>query len=140
MSFNKLKLLENLNIVDGLLDIIFHSFVYKGCLLSKQQCFTFQRSEWHVRSKLELVYFDLCGPITLSLINDTQYFLTIINDFSKKVWIYFLYSKYETFDKFKEFIDKVELECKNILRYLRFNGGDEYTSKKFHTFYRTHGI
>jgi hypothetical protein len=41
-------------------------------------------------------------------IGDSFYFLTFIDDFSRKIWIYFLIHKSETFAKFKEF--KAEAE------------------------------
>jgi hypothetical protein len=36
-------------------------------------------------------------------IGGSFYFLTFIEDFSKKIWIYFLKNKSKTFSKFKQF-------------------------------------
>jgi hypothetical protein len=42
------------------------------------------------------------------LIGGRFYFLKFIDDFSKKIWIYFLRHKSKTFAKFKEFKDEDE--------------------------------
>jgi len=55
-----------------------------------------------------MVQSDLCGPMQTMSIGGIFYFLRFIDDFSGKIWIYFLRYKSETFAKFKEF--KVEAE------------------------------
>jgi transposase InsO family protein len=41
-------------------------------------------------------------------IGGSFYFLTFIDDFNRKIWIYFLRHKFETFVKFKEFKEEDE--------------------------------
>jgi hypothetical protein len=43
-------------------------------------------------------------------ISGRLYFLTFIDDFSRKVWVYFLKYKSDVFVVFKEFKEKVEKE------------------------------
>ena len=57
------------------------------------------------------------------------YFLTFIDDFSKKNWIYFLRHKSEMFAKFKEFKVEGEKQSGKYVKYLRSSGGGEYNSK-----------
>jgi hypothetical protein len=57
---------------------------------------------------LEIVHIDLCGPIQTTSLGGRIYFLTFIDDCSRKTWVYFLKHKSETFDKFKEFKALVE--------------------------------
>jgi len=52
---------------------------------------------------LELVHTDVCGPMNLSSVGGNKYFLTFIDDFSRKTWIYLLKSKDEVFHRFKIF-------------------------------------
>jgi hypothetical protein len=42
------------------------------------------------------------------------YYVTFIDDFSRKTWIYFMKTKDEVFDKFQEFKAEVKLEGKKI--------------------------
>jgi hypothetical protein len=47
---------------------------------------------------------DLCNIPSLG---KSVYYVSFIDDFSRKTWIYFLRNKSEVFDKFKEFKDLV---------------------------------
>lgn len=44
---------------------------------------------------------DLWGPAKVQTHKDNKYFLPIIDDYRRKVWIYLLKSKYQTFKSFK---------------------------------------
>ena len=49
---------------------------------------------------LDLVHLDVCGPMRTTSMGGGRYFLTFIDDFSRKVWVYVLKSKREVFEKF----------------------------------------
>jgi hypothetical protein len=57
------------------------------------------------------------------------YFLTFIDDFSRKIWIYFLKNKSDTFSKFKYFKAEAEKQSGKYVKVLRSDGGGEYNSK-----------
>ena len=67
-------------------------------------------------------------------------YVTFINDFSKKVWIYFLKTKAEVFAQFKEFKALVENQTGMKIKVLRSDNGGEFTSNKFIDFYSEEGI
>jgi len=50
---------------------------------------------------LELVCFDLCEPIKPTSNGKNRYFITFIDDFSRKTQVYFLNEKYDAFEDFK---------------------------------------
>ena len=52
---------------------------------------------------MELVYSDMCGPMNTTLLRRSFCFLTFVDDYSRKIWAYFLERKLEVFDVFKEF-------------------------------------
>lgn len=52
---------------------------------------------------LELVHSDLCGPVHTNSLGGDRFFLTFIDDYSRKIWIYFLKHKSEVFGVFKNF-------------------------------------
>jgi transposase InsO family protein len=68
------------------------------------------------------------------------YFLTFIDDFSKKIWIYFLRHKSETFAKFKEFKAEDEKQSGKYIKVLRSYGGGEYNFGEFSNFCKSQGI
>ena len=42
---------------------------------------------------LELVYFDVCGPMKTKTLGGSLYFVTFIDDHSRKIWVYTLKTK-----------------------------------------------
>jgi len=69
-----------------------------------------------------------------------KYFVTFINDFTRKVWIYLLKDKSKTFETFKEFKQEAENEFGMKIKVLRSDNGGEYNSKEFNQFCKKHGI
>ena len=57
---------------------------------------------------LELVHSDICGPMKVTSLGGASYFVTFIDEFSRKVWAYTLKTKNQVLDKFKEFQASVE--------------------------------
>jgi len=63
----------------------------ESCILGKQKRVSFKKARRApAKEKLELVHTDVWGPALLSLIGSKQYFVTFIDDHSRKVWVYFL--------------------------------------------------
>jgi hypothetical protein len=62
------------------------------------------------RSKdlLGLVHSDVCGPMSISARDESRYFVTLIDDFSRYGYVYLMRYKSESFKKFKEFKPEVE--------------------------------
>jgi transposase InsO family protein len=60
-----------------------------------------------------------------------SYYVTFINDFSKKTWIYFMKTKDEVFSQFKEFKDQVENLTRKKIKVTRTGNKGEYTSNEF---------
>lgn len=55
------------------------------------------------RHKLELVYSDVCGPVSVRSLGGSRYFLTFIDDYSRYTWLYILKQKRDVLECFKEF-------------------------------------
>jgi hypothetical protein len=71
-----------------------------------------------------------------SSISGYVYYVSFIDDYSRKTLIYFLKSKDEVFSKFKEFKALIENLSKRKIKMLRSDNGGEYTSKEFVSFCR----
>ncbi|KAL8159107.1 LOW QUALITY PROTEIN: hypothetical protein V2J09_000644 [Rumex salicifolius] len=54
---------------------------------------------------LELIYYDICGPITPTSNSGKRYFISFIDDFSRKAWVYLLAEKSEDFSSFKSYLN-----------------------------------
>jgi hypothetical protein len=57
------------------------------------------------------------------LTGHNRYFLTFINDFSKKIWVYFLKRKLEVLNYFKDFKAIVEKQSDYNIRTVRSDQG-----------------
>ncbi|UYV63790.1 hypothetical protein LAZ67_2005624 [Cordylochernes scorpioides] len=68
---------------------------------------------------LDLIHIDLIGPIQEESIGGAKYVLTLVDDFSRKIFVEFLSSKLETFDIIRSFIEEIEKEKEIKIKQLR---------------------
>lgn len=83
---------------------------------------------------MDCCHSDLCGPTKTTTNGGDKYFLSIIDDYSRKLWIYIPKSKDETFGRFKVWCNEVQLEKVTTLKCLRTDNGLEFLSKEFTDF------
>ncbi|KRZ88014.1 Retrovirus-related Pol polyprotein from transposon TNT 1-94 [Trichinella sp. T8] len=89
---------------------------------------------------LELVHSDICGPMQVASVGGARYFLSFIDDFSRKSFVYFLKHKNEALPKFKDFIAIVERQTSKRVKCLRTDNGREYVNNMFAEFLMRIGI
>lgn len=89
---------------------------------------------------LQIVHSDVCGPLNIRSIGGAKYFVTFIDDCSRKTFVYVLKTKNEVFDKFVQFKTLVENQTNNKVKVLRTDNGTEYINKNFDKFCVEHGI
>ena len=87
---------------------IYHEGTFKGCARGKNIKNPFPKSETKTKGTLEIIHSYVCGPIPSTYLSGYEYCVTFIDDYSRKTWIYFLKTKSEVFDKFKEFKSLIE--------------------------------
>lgn len=101
------------------------------CLAGKQHRASFSRKSTRRQGKLELVHSDVCGPIEVESLGGNRYFVTFIDDATRKTWVYMLKNKSQVLETFKKFHAMVERETERKLKCLRSDNGGEYTSDEF---------
>ena len=95
--------------VEGLPEIqAKHEGVCKGCAKGKNTNKTFPSSESEEKGILEIIHSDVCGLMSSSSLSGYVYYVSFIDDYSRKTWIHFMNNKYEIFSKFKEFKSLIE--------------------------------
>jgi len=88
-------------VVTGLPKIqVDNSGVCKGFSQGKNVKNPLPSSDMKAEGILNLIHLDACGPMTASSLSGYDYYVSFIDDFSRKTWIYFLKSKDEVFSKF----------------------------------------
>ena len=117
-----------------------HESICNGCAQGKNIRNPFPKRDSKAEGVLELIHSDVCGPMPSSSISGYAYYVSFINDYSRKTWIYFLKSKDEVFSEFKEFKALIENLYVRKIKILRSDNGGEYTSKEFVNFCKDVGI
>ncbi|CAL2255657.1 unnamed protein product [Prunus armeniaca] len=141
LSWNGLKVLQEKKMVKGLPQFKAPVNVCENCLVGRQARDPFPKeSTWRASETLQLVHADICGPINPISSNKKRYFITFIDDFSRKTWGYFLIEKSEAFVSFKNYKARVEKETGMFIRSLRTDRGGEFTSQEFINFCTVNGI
>lgn len=112
----------------------------EACQKGKQSRQPFKSSGTKSSDILELVHSDLCGPMENASIGGAKYFLTFIDDFTRKYFVYFLRLKSDVLATFKDFKQLVENQTGKKIKILRTDNGTEYCGNDFQTFCRKSGI
>ncbi|KAH9694912.1 Integrase catalytic domain-containing protein [Citrus sinensis] len=133
-----LKELDKQGLLEG--DKISDLEFCESCVLGKTTRASFNRSIHKSNDKLEYVHSDLWGPSQQVSLGGNSYFLSIIDDYSRRVWVYTLKSKDQVFEKFFEWKNLVENQCGKNVKKLRTDNGLEFCNQKFDSFCAKEGI
>jgi transposase InsO family protein len=99
------------------------------CVLMKHRRLPFpQQSSFRAKKRLELVHGDLCGPVTSATPGGRRYFLLLVDDLSRYMWVVVLSSKGEGTDIIRRAQTVAEAKCDRKLRVLRIDNVTEFTS------------
>jgi hypothetical protein len=133
LSFGALGQLGRM--VTGLPKIQHTEEICDSCLAGKQRRQPFSKSaKYRAAERLELVHGDLCGPITPATHGGRRYFLLLVDDHSRFMWLRLLSGKHEAADAIKHFKSKAEAESGKKLKVLRTDRGGEFTAIEFATY------
>ena len=91
----------------------------------------FPSSDSKVKKILEIVHSYVCVYMSSNSLRGYPYYVSVIDDFSRKTWIYFLKTKDEVFSKFKESKSLIENHTEKKINTLRSNNGGEFSSENF---------
>lgn len=80
-----------------------------------------------------MVHADLCGDMEGISIGGAKYFLTFIDYFKRKVFIYFLKVKSDVVNKFIEFKVLVENQLEQNIKIFRTDNGTEFFLSRLET-------
>ncbi|GFV31984.1 retrovirus-related Pol polyprotein from transposon TNT 1-94 [Trichonephila clavipes] len=111
------------------------------CKLAKSKRVSFKKMG-AVRSKrpLELLHMDLCGPMPTESQGGNKYFLSIIDDYSRKVTVFPIRNKSDVFHTFIRFQKRAERFLSKKVIAVRTDGGLEFCNKDMDNFLTELGI
>ncbi|GJT33597.1 zinc finger, CCHC-type containing protein [Tanacetum coccineum] len=141
LNFESLRSMAQRDLVHGIPAIEHTTQVCDVCLIGKHSRAPFpKKAKARSTLPLDLVYGDLCGPITPPTPSGKKYIFLLVDDYSRYMWVYFLSTKDQAFDTFKEYKSMVEKELRTTLKMLRTDRGGEFTSNEFTQYCKENGI
>ncbi|GJU21073.1 zinc finger, CCHC-type containing protein [Tanacetum coccineum] len=141
LNFDDINKMTRKDLVEGIPRINHAGQICDACLLGKHSRTPFpNQAKFRSKNPLDLVYGDLCGPISPATHSGKKLIFLLVDDCTRFMWAYFLTSKDQAFDTFKEFRQRIETEMRLKLRMLRTYRGGEFTSNEFTKHCKEHGI
>jgi transposase InsO family protein len=141
LNFEALKQLSAKEMVRGLPCLDHVEQFCDVCVLTKQRWLPFpQQSSFRAKERLELVHGDLCGLVTPATPGGRRYFLLLVDDLSRYMWVMILGSKGEAANAIRRVQVAAEAECGRKLRMLRTDNGGEFTAAEFASYCTDEGV
>jgi hypothetical protein len=141
LNFRALRELARLGMASGIPLLERLEQVCDGCTLGKQHRLPFLHAlSYRAEENLELVHTNLCGPISLAMEGGNNYFLLVVDDHSRYMWLEVIKSKADAFQHFKKIKALAEAQSGRRLLAFRSDRGGEFNSTAFRQFCDDGGI
>uniref|UniRef100_A0A1S4DRC9 Integrase catalytic domain-containing protein n=1 Tax=Nicotiana tabacum TaxID=4097 RepID=A0A1S4DRC9_TOBAC len=99
-----------------------------------------KKAEHKTRDNIDYMHSDLWGPNRVPSKSGARYFMTLIDDYSRMVWVYVLKIKDQAFSTFVKWKTMVERQTKRKVKHLRTDNGLEFWNSEFDNFWSRDGI
>ncbi|KAG7592301.1 Integrase catalytic core [Arabidopsis thaliana x Arabidopsis arenosa] len=96
------------------------------CLRSKQTRQSFPDSSNNAKAVFDLIHVDLWGPYRTTAFCGSRYFLTIVDDHSRAVWLYLLPDKTQVARHLRDFLALIERQFSKKVKSIRSDNGSEF--------------
>ncbi|CAI7770696.1 unnamed protein product [Closterium sp. NIES-53] len=111
------------------------------CLETKFTKFHFSSGTGPAKAPLALVHMDVVGPTRAPSLSGSRYFLTIVDDHTRAVWVYPLKSKGEVAAAvLKEWMPRAQRESGHKVKVIRTDNGGEFIGADFEAVLKKKGI
>ncbi|CAI7906306.1 unnamed protein product, partial [Closterium sp. NIES-53] len=111
------------------------------CLETKFTKFPFSSSTGPAKAPLALVHMDVVGPTRAPYLSGSRYFLTIVDDHTRVVWVYPLKTKGEVAAAvLKEWMPRAQRESGHKVKVIRTDNGGEFIGADFEAVLKKKGI
>ncbi|CAI7869173.1 unnamed protein product, partial [Closterium sp. NIES-53] len=111
------------------------------CLETKFTKFPFSSGTRPAKAPLALVHMDVVGPTRAPSLSGSRYFLTIVDDHTRAVWVYPLKTKAEVAAAvLKEWMPRAQRESGHKVKVIRTDNGGEFIGADFEAVLKKKGI
>ncbi|KAJ0520852.1 putative RNA-directed DNA polymerase [Helianthus annuus] len=129
-SFQALKPLShklNVNISED-------DFPCEICHKAKQHREPFPLSNHKTEQLGDLMHLDVWGPYRVVSWEGFKYFLTIVDDYTRAVWVCLMKDKAEVFDYFQTVVNIVKTQFGRLVKCIRSDNGLEFVNNRMSSF------
>ncbi|KAK8935961.1 hypothetical protein KSP39_PZI012924 [Platanthera zijinensis] len=128
-------------LVEGLPKLTKTQVKCDSCARSKTHRLPFPKTaQRRATQPLELLHIDLWGPSRVPTLGGKRYYLLIVDDFSRFMWLKHLEEKSESFQHFISFQKQIEKQLERQIKALRSDRGGEFLSNEFNNYCLANGI
>jgi len=110
------------------------------CTTGKQHRLPFKPSTSAAKRPLALVHTDVCGPLPITSMGGSNYFVTLLDDYSKLSAVRPLARKSDTATAVKETLALLQTQSGHKIQRLRCDNGSEYINADLTAYCRDNGI
>ncbi|CAI7869704.1 unnamed protein product [Closterium sp. NIES-53] len=111
------------------------------CFETKFTKFPFSNSTGPAKAPLALVHMDVVGPTRAPSLSGSRYFLTIVDDHTRAVWVYPLQTKREVaVAVLKDWMLRAQRESGHKVKVIRTDNGGEFFGADFEVVLKKKGI
>ncbi|KAK9062516.1 hypothetical protein SSX86_019703 [Deinandra increscens subsp. villosa] len=114
--------------------------VCDSCCKAKHTRLPFPLSSIKTTNCFDLVHCDIWGKYRTPSLSGANYFLTIVDDFSRAVWVFLLKHKHEASICLINFHKMVKTQFGKPIKKIRCDNGGEFVSNRMANFYAEEGI
>jgi transposase InsO family protein len=141
VNFNSLRKMASAGLVRGLPTLEHVEQICEACLAGKRMHAPFPQQATRCAGRtLELIHGDLCGPISPATPSGNRYFLLLVDDYSRYMWISLLSPKSGAATAIKRVQAAVERKTSNLLGALRTDCGVEFSAADFNEYCAQLGV
>ncbi|CAH9101689.1 unnamed protein product [Cuscuta europaea] len=114
----------------GSLNLSFENKVCDACMRGKQTREVFSINYTRAFEAFEMIHCDVWGPYRTQASCGSRYFLTVVDDYFRAVWIYLMREKNEVGQILKNFLAMAKLQFKQEGKIIRTDNGTEFQCMK----------
>ncbi|KAI3427280.1 hypothetical protein D9Q98_007212 [Chlorella vulgaris] len=146
LGFGGLSKLKSSNMVTGIhtttteFQAAGEGSLCEACVLGKQHRLPFTASGTSSSRPLQLLHTDVCGPLPITSSGGNNYFLTLLDDYSRLSIVIPLARKSDVAQTVIDTITLLENQTGNRVKSVRSDNGTEYLNHKLERFYCDKGI
>lgn len=141
-KFDKIRNKQLVDDVERVSKIIPDDYLCEACINGKQARLSFNKfkNKDYIERPLFNIHSDVCGPITPSAINNKNYFVLFVDEFTHYCVTYLMKNKSDVFTMFKDYVAKSESRFNLKIVNLYTDNGREYLSNEMKDYCIQKGI